>query len=122
MGKPEGRIESYLRQRAEAMGYLCWKFTSPGTNGGPDRLLIGHGKTFFVEAKAPGESARSQQKSVHRQMEEHGAVVFVADTKDAVDGVLRRMTPPELWLEPGSEPKKPAEARAVGCIVVRKGR
>lgn len=95
MGKPEGEIESYLLSQARKNGYMCMKFVSPSTSGVPDRVLVGHGLTFFVELKAPGEVPRKLQLSVMRQMREHGAHVFVADTKEAVDEVLGKAE--ALW-------------------------
>lgn len=85
MGKPEGTVESYLRKQANLHNYLCYKFVSPGNNGVPDRCLIGNGKTFFVETKAPGGKPRKLQEKVMEKMKNHGATVFVIDTKEKVD-------------------------------------
>ena len=57
MGKPEGLIEDYLGKIAHEHGFLYYKFTSPAHSGVPDRILIGHGKTVFVELKRPGGGA-----------------------------------------------------------------
>ena len=54
-------IEEYFRRKAKENGYLCWKFTSPSTDGVPDRILIGHNRVIFVELKAPGEVPRKLQ-------------------------------------------------------------
>lgn len=86
--KPESIIEEYLRQRAEALGFLCYKFTSPGNNGVPDRVLIGHGKTFFIETKAPGEKPRKLQERVIERINSHGGLALVADSKEDVDTIL----------------------------------
>ena len=51
----ETEVETYLRKTANANNFLCYKFKSPGNNGVPDRVLIGHDMVFFVETKAPGE-------------------------------------------------------------------
>lgn len=85
MGKLEGTVENYLRKQAEKNNYLCYKFVSPGNNGVPDRCIIGHGKTFFVETKAPGGEPRKLQQKVIAKMQKHGATVFVIDTKEKVD-------------------------------------
>ena len=51
----EKMIESRLVQEVQSRGGLCWKFTSPGTDGVPDRIvLMPGGKIAFVEVKAPG--------------------------------------------------------------------
>lgn len=38
MGKPEHKVEGYLCDKAEAYGFLHYKFTSPGRRGVPDQL------------------------------------------------------------------------------------
>ena len=52
MGKPEGTIENYLIKKATENNCLCYKFVSPGKRGVPDRIVIGKGKTIFVELKS----------------------------------------------------------------------
>lgn len=91
MGKAEGKIEDYLTSESKKRGYMCKKFVSPSYDGVPDRIVIGKGIIFFVETKAPGEKTRKLQRSVIRQMMSHGAVVYVADTKDEVDELLNEM-------------------------------
>lgn len=85
----ENKIETYLKKRAESTGFLCFKFVSPSNSGVPDRVLIGHGVTFFVELKAPGEDLRKLQQYVVAEFREHGAIVHVVDTKEKVDEVLQ---------------------------------
>lgn len=85
MGKPEGAVESYFVKQAKKHGFLYFKFTSPSNNGVPDRIIIGHGLTIFVELKAPGEKPRKLQTVVIDDMRNHGANVFVIDTKQVVD-------------------------------------
>lgn len=86
--KPEGEIESYLVNQSEKRGILCYKFVSPGNRGVPDRILIGNGKTVFVELKAPGEEPRPLQEYVIKKMKKAGADVRVADTKELVNVIL----------------------------------
>lgn len=88
MGKPEAYIEGYLRDEAKRRGALCYKFTSPGTTGVPDRVLIGHGRTVFVETKAPGKEPRPRQELVFDTMRRHGAEVYVVDTRQGVRDLL----------------------------------
>lgn len=52
----EHAIEQHLKKAVEAIGGLCWKFTSPGTAGVPDRICIHRGRVIFVELKAPDAS------------------------------------------------------------------
>ena len=89
--KPEEAIESYLKCRGEELGFLVYKFVSPGNSGVPDRLLIGHGKTFFVETKAPSEKPRKLQARVIARMNDHGGMAYIAASKEDVDTLLNIM-------------------------------
>lgn len=88
MGKPEGTIEDYLVTQAEKNGFMCPKFVSPGLNGVPDRILIGYGHTLFIEVKRPNGKPRKLQEKVIERLRNHGAKVFVIDTKQDVDELL----------------------------------
>lgn len=89
--KPEETVETYLCNRAEELGFLCYKFTSPGNNGVPDRVLIGNGITFFVETKAPGGKPRKLQQKVIDRINTHGGIALVAASKEDVDTILETM-------------------------------
>ena len=93
MGKPEGRVENYLVKRAKQENFLHYKFTSPSTNGVPDRIIIGHGMTIFIELKAPGETPRKLQNVVIADMKAHGAEVYVIDTKEGIDELFASLEP-----------------------------
>lgn len=84
----ENDVETYLYKQAKKHDILCYKFTAPSTAGVPDRILIGNNKTVFVELKRPGEKPRKLQVAIHKKMREHGATVFVADTKELVNDVI----------------------------------
>lgn len=88
MKQIENDVETYLYNQAKKHNILCYKFTAPSTTGVPDRILIGNGKTVFLELKRPGEKPRKLQIAIHKRMREHGATVFVADTKPLVDEVI----------------------------------
>ncbi len=89
--KRESTVESYFRKQAIAHDYLCYKFVSPANDGVPDRVLVGKGKTLFVELKAPGEKTRKLQEGVIERMRNHGALVFVIDSKDKVDELFNEI-------------------------------
>ena len=56
----ERTIEQELAARTRAMGGIAPKFTSPGFDGMPDRLvLLPRGRMVFVEFKAPGRKPRA---------------------------------------------------------------
>lgn len=87
----ESKVEDYLIKKAVEHNFLCYKFTSPGNNGVPDRILIGNGRTLFVETKAPGKTARKLQKYMINQMIKHGADVRLADTFDKIDQLFQEI-------------------------------
>lgn len=85
MGKPEGIVENYLIKQSAIHDCLCYKFTSPGKRGVPDRIIIGKGRTIFVELKSETGDLRKQQEFRIREMKEHGADVRVLNTKEKID-------------------------------------
>lgn len=85
MGKPEGAVERHFIRSAEREGYEYYKFTAPSKDGVPDRIIVGHGVTLFVELKAPGEKPRKLQREQFKKMRRGGAQVYVLDTKPLVD-------------------------------------
>lgn len=90
MGKAENYVEGYLKEQAEKNGFLIYKFMS-GHDGVPDRILIGYGHTAFVETKAPDGRVRPLQEAVMELMDNHGAEIYVAYTRDQVDQLLKRL-------------------------------
>ena len=93
---PEGRVESHLVNECEKHGFLCYKFVSPGNKGVPDRIVIGNGRTIFVELKAPNETLRKLQEYVVNKMKNAGADVRVANTKEKVDALINELTSKNL--------------------------
>ena len=76
----EHAIEQHLKKAVEAIGGICWKFTSPGTAGVPDRICIHRGRVIFVELKAPGRLPRPIQRRRIHQLTDHGMDVVVVDS------------------------------------------
>ena len=82
-------IESRLVQEVLSRGGLCWKFTSPGTDGVPDRIvLMPGGKIAFVEVKAPGEKMRALQIRRKQQLERVGFSVYCLDSLEQIRPIL----------------------------------
>ena len=82
-------IEQKLVTAVKKHGGICPKFTSPGFDGMPDRLLLRpHGKFAFVEVKAPGEKPRPLQLARHRLLSCLGFRVYVLDDAEQIGGVL----------------------------------
>ena len=85
----EKQIERKLREQAHLRGGLALKFTSPGFDGVPDRLLLfPGGRAAFAEIKTTGKKPRSLQLSRKRQLEGIGFKVFVIDRPEQIGGVI----------------------------------
>ncbi|MCY7730786.1 VRR-NUC domain-containing protein [Aerococcus urinaeequi] len=87
----EAKIEKYLTTQVQRLGYMCLKFTSPGTRAVPDRIIIGKGQVHFVELKAPGQKPRADQLKMHDKLKAQGLVVKVIDSKRGVDDYVRKL-------------------------------
>ena len=85
----EKEVEKKLVREVKLRGGICPKFTSPGFDGMPDRLVIlPHGRIGFVEVKAPGEKPRPLQLARHRLLTSLGVKVFVLDDPGQIGGIL----------------------------------
>ena len=101
MGKPEGAVENYLRNKIRGLGGFIEKWESPGTAGLPDEIVIFRGKTTFVETKAPGEKARELQRLTMKEIRLAGGDARVIDTRDKVDDFIKELLLlPELRSDP----------------------
>ena len=88
----ERTIEQELAARTRAMGGIAPKFTSPGFDGIPDRLvLLPGGRMGFVELKAPGKKPRALQLARHRLLRRLGFKVYVIDEINQIDSVLEEI-------------------------------
>ena len=69
----EKTIEKKLADAVKARGGRAPKFTSPGFDGMPDRIvLMPGGRIAFVEVKAPGKAPRPLQEARHRLLRRLG--------------------------------------------------
>ncbi|NLH35745.1 MAG: VRR-NUC domain-containing protein [Lactococcus chungangensis] len=85
----EKEIEQKLVSAVKMMGGICPKFTSPGFDGVPDRLvLLPNGKFAFVELKAKGKKLRPLQVKRKRQLEQLGFWVYCIDDASQIGGIL----------------------------------
>jgi len=76
-------IERKLVTLTKERGGYCPKFTSPGTAGMPDRIIIlPGGKMGFVEVKAPGQKPRPLQNLQHKKLRNLDVPVYVLDSPD----------------------------------------
>ena len=82
-------IEHALVMATRSKGGIAPKFTSPGFDGMPDRLvLLPSGRMGFVELKAPGKKPRALQLARHRLLRRLGFKVHVIDEINQIDKVL----------------------------------
>lgn len=81
----EATLEKRLVTKITNLGGIAWKFTSPGTIGVPDRIIMFQGKLCFVEMKAPGKQMREIQKWRKEQIEREGFPVMCLNSEEQVD-------------------------------------
>ena len=85
----ESKIEKKLVTVTKAKGGIAPKFTSPGFDGMPDRLiLLPGGKMAFAELKAPGKKPRPLQEARHNLLRRLGFKVYVIDRLEQIESVL----------------------------------
>lgn len=89
----EKEIEKKLIEKVKKMGGISPKFISPSYDGMPDRIIIiPFGNIAFVELKAPGKHLRPLQEKRKRKLESLGVLVFVIDSVDKIDEMLKEVT------------------------------
>ena len=65
----EKRVEQALKKRVEELGGVCWKWTSPGRAGVPDRVCLSpDGRVVFVELKSETGHVSKIQQAVIQKM------------------------------------------------------
>ena len=83
------QIERKLTEEVKKRGGLAPKFTSPGFDGVPDRMVLLPGRRIgFVELKSAGEKMRPLQMRRKRQFEALGFSVYCVDSEEQIGGVL----------------------------------
>ena len=85
----EKQIEQKLVKAVKARGGIAPKFSSPGFDGVPDRIvLLPRGRIAFVELKAKGRKMRPLQVRRKRQLESLGFSVYCIDSTEQIGGIL----------------------------------
>ncbi|QKN23204.1 VRR-NUC domain-containing protein [Caproicibacterium lactatifermentans] len=85
----EKEIEKKLILAVKQAGGIAPKFTSPGFDGMPDRIvLLPGGHIGFVEVKAPGEKPRPLQLARHEMLRRLGFQVYLLDSIEQIGGVI----------------------------------
>lgn len=82
-------VEQKLVRAVKAAGGICPKWTAPGFDGMPDRIvLLPGGRMGFVEVKASGKKERPLQKSRHEMLRGLGYRVYVLDNPGQIGGII----------------------------------
>lgn len=92
MRELEKDIEKYFVNEVGKRNGLCWKFTSPGRRGVPDRWCACKGHQFFAELKRPHHAKRADeklQKAVHERMAKEKVKVYVLESRHDIDLLMR---------------------------------
>ena len=85
----EKDIEKYMACRIERLGGVAFKFTSPGNDGVPDRLVIlPGGRILFVELKTKGGRLKPIQVWQQERIRRRGVEVRTVWSKAQVDELL----------------------------------
>jgi len=88
----ERDIERRFVAAVKQVGGIAPKFTSPGQDGFPDRLvLLPEGRIAFVEVKATGKKPRALQLRRHEQLRRLGFKVYVLDGPEQINQILGDM-------------------------------
>lgn len=85
----EKDIEQKLVKAVKRIGGMCLKFTSPGFDGVPDRLvLLPLGRMAFVELKAPGKEPRPLQLRRIQELSRLDFPCYVVDNEEMIGGII----------------------------------
>ncbi len=104
-------IERKLVNLVRKEGGLCPKFTSPGSAGWPDRLiLLPGGKVAFAELKAPQGRLSSIQVQRHIQLRDLGFTVFVINDPAQVPQALAMLCKPKTKKKKDAVPPEAEES------------
>lgn len=75
----ERDIEQILVREVKNLGGRAYKWTSPGNNGVPDRIVFfADGRVAFVELKAEGGRPTKQQVVQMRRLRDLGQTVYLS--------------------------------------------
>ena len=104
----ERTIEQTLVREVRKHGGIAPKYTSPGTAGMPDRLVIlPGGKVCFVELKAPGQKPRPIQVRQMARLTDLGCMVRTIDHPNQIQNLINDIQQPTFkqhLKEPGQHP------------------
>ena len=73
----ESRIQTKIKKKLEAEGWLVIKLIRTSVNGVPDILALKNGKAIFIEVKQPTGKISEVQKLRIKQLQEQGFEVKI---------------------------------------------
>ena len=73
----EGKIEITVCAYAALLGWLVYKFTSPGHRGVPDHIFMKNGKLIFIEFKSTQGKLTPMQRIRISEIEHAGFSVHI---------------------------------------------
>lgn len=74
----ESIIQSKIKTKLEAAGWLVTKLIQTSTNGITDLMALKDGQVVFIEVKQPGSKPTTLQLYRHEQLRNKGFAVVVA--------------------------------------------
>lgn len=85
----EKKLEEKFRVAVKQAGGKAYKFTSPGNDGVPDRLVIlPGGQIGFVELKQKGKKPTALQNRRIQELQGMGCMVYVLDDPEDIETVI----------------------------------
>ncbi len=78
----ESKIEKEVCIHANTLGWLDYKFVSPGLRGVPDRMFLREGLLIFIEFKTLGEKPSKIQSKRILELMNQGFAVYIIDDID----------------------------------------
>lgn len=93
MGERERKIETYLNEQvSKILKGTTRKWTSPGYDGVPDRIVIFNGNVWFVEVKTTDGKLSLKQKREMTRLRKYGAnVIYIFGKKDVDKFIENRL-------------------------------
>ena len=73
----ESKIQTKIKKKLEAEGWLVIKLIRTSVNGIPDILALKNGKSIFIEVKQPNGKISEVQKLRIKQLQEQGFEVKI---------------------------------------------
>ena len=84
----ESKIQKKIINHLKKEGWFVTKLISTSTSGIPDLMAIKNGRTIFIEVKNEiGKLSKIQEYRI-KEMQEHGAEVIVARSKEEIKTYL----------------------------------